>query len=67
VIVRTETGGAIGVVATNDHDRPPRKFSAGRVCVEYGCGASLSIYNDGSYCSLHHLCRVPRLRGKKIA
>ena len=62
-----QTGAAVGVVATNDHDRPPRKFLSGRVCAEYHCDTSLSIYNDGSYCSLHAPAVAPRLRGRKIA
>jgi hypothetical protein len=57
----------IGVASFNDHDRAPRRFLLGRVCAEYDCGTRLSIYNDGSYCSLHAPAVAPRLRGKKIA
>lgn len=49
----------------NDHDRPPRRFPAGRVCAELDCGVFVSIYNGSEYCSLHEVKKPPRLRGKK--
>jgi hypothetical protein len=63
---RMQTGGVIGVGSFNDHDRPPRRFASGRVCANCDCGTRLSIYNNGSYCSLHAK-GVVRVRGKKAA
>ncbi len=48
----------------NDHDRPPRKFSPGRVCAETDCATRLSIYNESDYCSLHKVEAAPRRRRK---
>ena len=59
--VRKET---IDGQVRNDHDRPPRKFAAGRECAEYGCGTRLSIYNKDNFCSLHAVS-LERIRGKK--
>lgn len=42
------------------------KAKPGRVCREDGCGTRLSIYNDGSWCSLHAPMITPRTRGRKI-
>lgn len=42
------------------------KASPGRVCEEDRCETRLSIYNDGSWCSLHAPMVVPRTRGRKI-
>ncbi len=63
--VRTETGITTSVRALNDHDRPPRRYPSGRLCAETGCDTRLSIYNKGSYCSLHTQ-DVMRVRGKKV-
>jgi hypothetical protein len=49
------------------HGRPSRRFKAGRVCREPGCGTRLSIYNSGKYCYQHEPMTVPRTRGRKIA
>jgi hypothetical protein len=46
---------------------PSRRFAKGRICGENGCRTRLSIYNDESYCSLHHRLESPRTRGRKIA
>ncbi len=62
---RTQTNGSIGAEAFNDHDQPPQRFAPGRVCEEPDCWAYLSVYNKGSYCSLHAKGEV-RLRGKRI-
>jgi hypothetical protein len=61
--VRTQT---VGGEVYNDHDRPPRRFSSGRVCAEHDCGVYVSIYNAGDYCSLHEVKLVPRIRGKTV-
>jgi hypothetical protein len=61
----TQMSDTVGVSMHNDHDRPPRRFSSGRMCMELGCGTHLSVYNNGSRCSLHHLCVAPRMRGRK--
>ena len=39
----------------------------GRICSEDGCQTRLSIYNDGSFCSVHAPMSTPRTRGRKIA
>jgi hypothetical protein len=36
------------------------------VCGDEGCETKLSVYNDGSFCSLHAPMVVPRTRGKKL-
>ena len=54
----------ISVSALNEGERPPRKYSSGRVCAYHDCGTRLSIYNKGSYCS-HHTKAVVAVRGKK--
>lgn len=51
---------------TGDGDRP-LQARPGRVCREEECQTKLSIYNDGSYCSVHMPMVTPRTRGKKIA
>lgn len=56
-----------GTPITGGSDRPSKKFKAGRVCREIGCGTRLSIYNQGKYCYLHEPMAVPRTRGRKIA
>ena len=38
----------------------------GRVCQEERCDTRLSIYNDGTWCSLHAPMVTPRTRGRKI-
>jgi hypothetical protein len=43
-----------------------RRHTAGRVCERDGCETKLSIYNDGSHCSLHAPMVVPRTRGRKL-
>lgn len=61
---RTESGSSIDAGTFNNHDRPPRRFAAGRLCAEHDCGTRLSIYNKSDYCSLHAR-GVVRVRGKK--
>ena len=61
--VRTQI---VGGEVYNDHDRPPRRFSPGRVCAEHDCGVYVSIYNASDYCSLHEAKMAPRIRGKKV-
>ena len=39
----------------------------GRICREDECETRLSIYNDGSFCSVHAPMSTPRTRGTKIA
>jgi len=63
---RTHTGTVVAE-KNNNHDRPPRTFSSGRVCAEPGCDTCLSVYNSRPYCSLHLLGVAPRLRGNKVA
>jgi hypothetical protein len=46
-------------------ERSASRGGAGRVCREDGCRTRLSIYNDGSFCSLHAPMVVPRMRGRK--
>ncbi|HSH58085.1 MAG TPA: hypothetical protein VK988_00265 [Acidimicrobiales bacterium] len=53
--------------ATTGEDAPPMRARPGRVCQEEGCQTRLSIYNDGSFCSVHAPMVTPRTRGKKIA
>ena len=48
-------------------ERPSKSFSKDRTCKEQDCSARLSMYNPGSYCSLHEPMTVPRTRGRKIA
>jgi hypothetical protein len=62
--VRTETSIATNVRTLNDHDRPPRRYLSGRLCADHACDTRLSIYNKGSYCSLHTK-DVIRVRGKR--
>jgi len=61
---RKHTDGSISAEAFNNHDRPPQRFAPDRVCAERDCGAYLSVYNQGSYCSLHAKEAV-RVRGRK--
>lgn len=58
---------SIGAKPISGSDRPSRRFSAGRVCLQPGCGTRLSIYNEARYCYQHEPMAVPRMRGKKIA
>ncbi len=58
--------GIIGVRSFNDHERPPRKYTSGRVCAEPHCGTRLSVYNGKEYCSLHRT-DAPRTRGRSVA
>jgi len=48
-------------------ERASKAFSKNRTCNEQDCSARLSMYNPGSYCSLHEPMSVPRTRGRKIA
>jgi len=48
-------------------ERASKAFTKGRTCNEQSCQARLSMYNPGSYCSLHEPMSVPRTRGRKIA
>ncbi|MGI8794593.1 MAG: hypothetical protein ACR2H3_15700 [Acidimicrobiales bacterium] len=57
----------VGHAIANGSDRPSRSFKRGRVCEEDDCRTILSMYNNGSFCSLHQPMEVPRTRGKKIA
>jgi hypothetical protein len=61
-----QENGTISVRAFNDHERPPRKFSSGRVCAEPGCRTRLSVYNGRDYCSLHRIVLAPRTRGTGV-
>ncbi len=47
-------------------ERTTRRAKTGRVCREEECGTKLSVYNDGSFCSIHAPMVVPRTRGKKL-
>ena len=47
-------------------ERSEPRARKGRVCREEGCGAVLSIYNDGNRCSLHAGMVRPRTRGRKL-
>jgi hypothetical protein len=62
-----DSGSRSGEHFTGGSERASRTFGVGRVCKEDGCGAKLSRYNSGSYCSLHEPMAVPRTRGRKIA
>ncbi len=44
--------------------RAPRRFTAGRVCVEPGCMTQLSTYNRHDTCFRHSAIRFPRTRGR---
>ncbi|MBA2624157.1 MAG: hypothetical protein H0U89_00880 [Acidimicrobiia bacterium] len=48
-------------------ERVSRRARAGRICKEQECATKLSVYNDGSFCSIHAPMVVPRTRGKKLA
>jgi hypothetical protein len=61
---RVQGHGVIAAEKFNDHDRPPQKFSSGRVCVELDCGTRLSVYNRRAYCALHTQ-DVVRVRGRR--
>jgi hypothetical protein len=63
----SESDGAVGGTRITSIDRPSRRYAAGRVCLEPGCGTRLSIYNNGKFCYTHEPRTVPRTRGKKIA
>ena len=58
---------AVGGERISSSDQPARRSAEGRTCHEPGCRTRLSIYNDGSYCSLHERMTAPRTRGRKIA
>lgn len=58
---------SVGAHSLNGNDRPSKRFKAGRVCRESGCGTRLSIYNNGAFCYQHEPMTVPRVRGKRIA
>jgi hypothetical protein len=58
---------SVGAHAIAGADVPSRRFKAGRICRNPGCGTRLSIYNEGSFCYQHEPMTVPRVRGKKIA
>ena len=62
--VRTET---VGGEVFNDHDRPPRRFAAGRKCAESDCETRLSVYNESDYCSLHRVGVETRKRRRTFA
>ncbi len=62
--VRTQTNVTTSVRALSEHARPPRRYLSGRLCAESSCDTRLSIYNKGSYCSLHTK-DVTRIRVKK--
>lgn len=48
-------------------DGPAVRARPGRICQDEECETRLSIYNDGSFCSVHAPMSTPRTRGKKIA
>lgn len=52
---------------TGGSERASKAFSKNRTCTEHDCEVRLSMYNPGSYCSLHEPMSVPRTRGRKIA
>jgi len=56
-----------GEAFTGGSERASKAFATGRTCKEEGCDVRLSIYNPGSFCSLHEPMTVPRTRGRKIA
>ncbi len=55
-------GGAVAGERFVTWRRPVATHSAGRVCVEAGCGTWLSIYNSSDRCSVHRrfVTIVPR-------
>ena len=56
-----------GEAFTGGSERASKAFAKDRTCKEQDCSARLSMYNPGSYCSLHEPMTVPRTRGRKIA
>ena len=54
---------AIGVEGINNDDRPPRRYSAGRLCGHPDCDTHLSVYNKTNYCALHQAGVRIRIRG----
>jgi len=56
-----------GEAFTGGSERASKAFAKDRTCNEHECSARLSMYNPGSYCSLHEPMSVPRTRGRKIA
>jgi hypothetical protein len=64
--VRTEANITTSVRVLNDHDRPPRKYSSGRVCAEPYCGTRLSVYNGREFCALHRTDVARRTRGRSV-
>ena len=53
------------IVVDVQYDRPVRMFLPGRQCAEPQCGTTLSIYNEGSYCSLHATDYANLVRGRR--
>ncbi|HEV2068667.1 MAG TPA: hypothetical protein VGR26_02615 [Acidimicrobiales bacterium] len=53
--------------STAGDEGPAVRARPGRICREEECQTRLSIYNDGSFCSVHAPMSTPRTRGKKIA
>lgn len=43
-----------------------KSYPRERICGHPGCGTHLSIYNDGTKCSLHEDKTAPRTRGRRI-
>jgi hypothetical protein len=64
--MRLRTRETVGGWSLADPTTAPPLFASGRRCHEPSCGAILSIYNEGNYCSLHHPILTLRMRGKKI-
>lgn len=64
--VHTKTDSTVSVRSLNNRERPPRRFSSGRLCGEPDCGTRLSVYNEKDYCSLHSVGVEPLVRGKRI-
>lgn len=53
--------------AQGGEEDPSVRARPGRICREDECETRLSIYNDGSFCSVHAPMSTPRTRGTKIA
>lgn len=53
--------------SAGDEEGSSVRARPGRICSEEGCQTRLSIYNDGSFCSVHAPMSTPRTRGRKIA
>jgi len=63
---RAQNNDSIGAETFNDHDRPPRRFSTGRVCAAPDCATRLSIYNESHHCALHRVGVAPRTRRRSF-